>query len=127
MNIGVVTNFQKQLELFGKERIIVFEVEPEERKRFDERAAPDDDFRSAVRKKIEERRRQGGEKQSERAKLGEGADGLGRGRRGDGAGESEWGCARGRRGEDRSPGADDELTSMVAGEERNSQAQRVSE
>src|SRR4029077_16521052 len=36
MNIRVVTNFQKQLELLGEERIVVLEFQAEERKRFDE-------------------------------------------------------------------------------------------
>jgi len=36
VNVRVLADVQKQIELFGKERIVVLELEPEERKRFDE-------------------------------------------------------------------------------------------
>src|SRR6266705_1038055 len=34
VNVGVLANIQKQIKLLGKERIVVLELEPEERKRF---------------------------------------------------------------------------------------------
>ena len=36
VNVRVLANLQKQIELLGKERIVVLEFQPEERKRFDE-------------------------------------------------------------------------------------------
>jgi len=36
VNVRVLADVQKQIELLGKERIVVLELEPEERKRFDE-------------------------------------------------------------------------------------------
>jgi len=50
MDMRVLADVQKEIELLGKERIVVIEVEPEERKRFDERAALSNDLRPSVRK-----------------------------------------------------------------------------
>src|SRR3954468_15298387 len=36
MNVRVLANLQKQIELLGKERIVVLKLQPEERKCFDE-------------------------------------------------------------------------------------------
>src|SRR6202011_529381 len=44
LDMRVLANLQKQIELLGKERIVVLEVEPEERKRLNERAATGDDL-----------------------------------------------------------------------------------
>src|SRR5205814_8254715 len=49
----VLANFEKQLELLRKKRIVVIELEPEEWKCFDERPASSHDFGPAFRKQIE--------------------------------------------------------------------------
>src|SRR6267142_2329343 len=66
VDMRVLADVQKQIELFGEKRIVVLEFQAEERKRFDERAAPDNHLRSPFRKKIERR------------KLLEHANGIGR-------------------------------------------------
>src|ERR1700736_5848842 len=38
VNMCVLANLQKQIELLGKERIVILEIEPKERKRLDEGA-----------------------------------------------------------------------------------------
>ena len=55
VNMRVLADVQKQIELLGEERIVVLELQAEERKCFDERAAPGNDLRSSVRKQIERR------------------------------------------------------------------------
>ena len=50
MNMRVLADLKKQIELLGKERIVVLEFQPEKRKRFNEGAASGDDFRSSMRK-----------------------------------------------------------------------------
>src|SRR5207245_5723477 len=50
VDMRVLANLKKQIELIGKERIVVLELQPKKRKRFDERAAPGNDLRSSVRK-----------------------------------------------------------------------------
>src|ERR1700736_6194293 len=52
VNMRVLTSVQKQIEFFGEQRIVVFELQAEERKCFDERAAPGDDLRPPMREKI---------------------------------------------------------------------------
>ena len=46
--MGVFANLEQQLQFFREKRIVIFELESEERKRFDEGAAPGDDFGAAV-------------------------------------------------------------------------------
>src|SRR6266850_7999215 len=46
VNMHVLANVQKQIELLGEERIVVLELQTEERKCFDEGAAPGNDLRS---------------------------------------------------------------------------------
>src|SRR6267143_1312424 len=55
VNVRVLADVQKQIEFFGEERIVVLELQAEERKCFDERAAPGDDFGPAVGEQIERR------------------------------------------------------------------------
>src|SRR5207237_9466037 len=55
VNVRVLTDVQKQIELLGKERIVVLELQPKERECFDERAAPGDDLCPSVRKEIKRR------------------------------------------------------------------------
>src|SRR5207249_12170659 len=52
MNMRVLTNVQKQLELLGKKRIVVIQVEAKERKRVAERAASGNTLCCSVRKQI---------------------------------------------------------------------------
>src|SRR5438874_13187538 len=73
----VLANFEKQLELLRKKRIVVIELEPEEWKCFDERPASGDDFGPAFRKQIE------------RCELLKHAHGIGRTQHGDGARKSD--------------------------------------
>ena len=51
----MLTNFEKQVELFGEKRIVFFQLKTEEWEGFNERAATDHHFRSAVGKQIEGR------------------------------------------------------------------------
>src|SRR5947208_14496085 len=69
----VSANLQEQIELLGKKRIVVIELEPEEWKCFDERPASGHDFGPAFRKQIE------------RCELLKHAHGIGRTQNGDGA------------------------------------------
>src|SRR5260370_8915566 len=50
VNVRVLADVQKQIELLGKERIVVLEFQPEKGKRFYERAPSGDDLRPSVRK-----------------------------------------------------------------------------
>src|SRR5438105_3432880 len=49
MNMRVFANVQKEIEFLGKERVVVLELQAEERKRFDERATTGDDLRPSAR------------------------------------------------------------------------------
>src|SRR6266404_2575636 len=73
VNMRVLANVQKQIELLSKERIVVLELETEERKCFDEGAAPGDDLRPSVREQVES------------SELLEHTHGIGRAQHGDGA------------------------------------------
>jgi hypothetical protein len=48
VDVSLLAQLQQQLQLFGKQRIVVVEVQPKERKGFNERAPPRDDFRPAL-------------------------------------------------------------------------------
>ena len=86
MDMGVLADIQQQVELLGEERVVVFEVETEERERLDERAAAGDDFGAAVGDEVE------------RGEFLEDADWIGGAEDGDGAGKADaFGAARRRR------------------------------
>jgi hypothetical protein len=51
----VLAKLQQQIELFSKQRVVVFEPEAEERKRFDRRTAADDHLRAPSRQQIDRR------------------------------------------------------------------------
>ncbi len=51
----VLPDLQEQVELLREQRVVVFEPQPEERKRVDERSAPDDHLRASLRQQIEGR------------------------------------------------------------------------
>ena len=53
INLCGFTNLQQQLELLREERIVVFEIETEQRERFDKRAPAGNDFRATLRDQIE--------------------------------------------------------------------------
>ena len=55
MHAGLGAHFQQEIELFGEELVVVFQVVAEERVRLDERAAAGDDFRPALRDEIDRR------------------------------------------------------------------------
>ena len=56
MNMSVLPNPKEQIELFSKERVVVFQIQSEEWKSFNERAATNDHFRSAIGEQIEGRK-----------------------------------------------------------------------
>src|ERR1700719_1808908 len=49
MDVGLLADLQEQVEALGKERIVIIELEAEERERLDERAAPGDDLGPSLR------------------------------------------------------------------------------
>ena len=53
VNVRVLADVQKQIELSGEERIVVIKLQAIERERFDERAAPRDDPCPPLREQIE--------------------------------------------------------------------------
>ena len=85
VDVLVVADLEEEVELFGEERVVVFEGEAEERERLDERAAADDHLGAAVGEEVEGR------------ELLKDADGVGGAEDGDGAGETDVVRAR-RRG-----------------------------
>src|SRR4051812_3778927 len=48
VNVLVVADFEKQVEVFRKERVVIVEAQTKQRKRIDERAPAGDDFRTAT-------------------------------------------------------------------------------
>src|SRR5205814_8569108 len=48
VNVLVVADLEKQVEVFRKERVVIVEAQTKERKRIDERASAGDDFRAAA-------------------------------------------------------------------------------
>ncbi len=84
-DVGVFAEGEEEVEFFGEEGVVVFELEAEEREGFDEGAAAGDDFGAAVGDEVE-----GGE-------FLEDADGVGGAEDGDGAGEADVFGARRRR------------------------------
>src|SRR5437667_3041857 len=53
VDVLVLTDLQEQLELLGKQRVVVLQSQPEQWKGLDERTAAHDDLRAALRQKIE--------------------------------------------------------------------------
>ena len=88
MDVGVFAEGEEEVEFFGEEIVVVFELEAEEREGFDEGAAAGDDFGAAVGDEVE-----GGE-------LLKDAHGVGGAEDCDGAGEADLRCACGCGGED---------------------------
>src|ERR1700744_1912582 len=88
MNLCGFTNLQQQLELLREERVVVFEIETEQRKRLDKRASAGNDFRAALRDQIESR------------ELLKDTDRIGGGQDCDGAGEADSFGQRSSRAED---------------------------
>jgi hypothetical protein len=115
MNVGLLADFQEQIEVLGKERIVILELKSEERECLDERAAPGDDLGPALREEIE------------RGEFLKHADGIGRAQNGDGAGKPDTpGAGRGR-GEDHGGRGIEELTAMVFADAKHIEAHFVSE
>src|SRR5439155_11417050 len=53
MDVLVLANLEQQLELFSEQRVVVIEVEAEQRKRLDRRASADHHFGPAARQQVE--------------------------------------------------------------------------
>src|SRR5438874_2625055 len=111
----VLANFEKQLELLRKKRIVVIELEPEEWKCFDERPASSHDFGPAFRKQIE------------RCELLKHAHGIGRTQNGDGARKSDTAGSDGGGGEDHSRRGVKKLTPVVFADTKHIEAHFISE
>jgi hypothetical protein len=56
MDMGVLANFEKEIELLREKRVIVVQIETEEREGFDGRAAASNDFGATVRNQIQRRK-----------------------------------------------------------------------
>ena len=76
VHVLVLADFKKQLQLFREQRIVIFEAKSKERKRIDERPAPDDHFRAPAGDQVE------------RCELLKHAHRICRAQNGDGAGET---------------------------------------
>ena len=70
VDVLALPDLQEQLELLGEQRVVVIQLQTEERKRLDERAATDDHLRAAVREQIE-----GGELLKDADRVGRAEDG----------------------------------------------------
>src|ERR1700733_16253149 len=101
LDVGAVANLQEQVELFGEEGVVVFELEAEERVGLDEGAAASDDLCASVGDEVE-----GGE-------VLEDADGIGCAENGDGRGEADAFGAGGGGGEDDGGGGVEVLGAVV--------------
>src|SRR5665213_3319302 len=53
MDMRVLANFEEQIELFRKKRVVVFKTQAEKRERLHNRAAAGDDLSTAIRDKVE--------------------------------------------------------------------------
>jgi hypothetical protein len=53
VHVLVFLDLEQQVEILGEQRVVVLEPEPEQRERFREGAAPDDDLRSPVGDQVE--------------------------------------------------------------------------
>lgn len=100
-DVFVGADLQEEIELLGEERVIVFQLQAEERERLDEGAAADDHLGAALREQIE-----GGE-------LLKHAHGIGGAEHGDGAGEADAGSFRGGGGENDGRGGVEEVAAVM--------------
>ena len=114
-DVGAFAEGEEEVELFGEEGVVVFELEAEEGEGFDEGAAAGDDFGAAVGDEVE-----GGE-------FLEDADGVGGAEDGDGAGEADVFGARGGGGEDDGGGGVEELVAVMFADAEDVEANLVGE
>ena len=56
MNMCVLTDLKKQVELFGEERIVILRLQAKQRESFDKRTATNNRFCPAVREQVESRK-----------------------------------------------------------------------
>ena len=56
MDMRVLTNLKKQVQLFGEERIVILQFQTKQWERFDKRTATNNQFRSASREQVESRK-----------------------------------------------------------------------
>ena len=101
VDVLVVPDLEKQVELLREERVVVLEPQTEQRERVDERTAADDHLRAALRKQVE------------RGELLEDTHRIGRAQHRHGARQPDALGARRRRGEDHRRGGVEELLAMV--------------
>ena len=104
VDVGGFAEGEEEVELFGEEIVVVFELEAEEGEGFDERAAADDHLGAAVGDEVE-----GGEVLKD-------ADGVGGAEDGDGRGEADVRGAGGGCGEDDGGGGVEVLDAVVLAE-----------
>ncbi len=115
VRVGLVAQLKEKLELFGKEIVVVFELEAEEGKGLDEGAAAGDDLRAASGDEVE------------RGELLKDADGVGGAEDGDGAGEADIFGARGGCGEDDGGRGVEELLAVVLADAEDVEADLIGE
>lgn len=87
VDVSVLADVEEQIEFFGEERIVIFELQAEERVGLDEGAAAGDNFRAAMGDEIES------------GEFLEDAHGIGGAEHGDGAGKADLFGARSGGGE----------------------------
>ncbi len=104
VNVGGFAEGEEEVELFGEEIVVVFELEAEEREGFDEGAATDYHLGAAVGDEVE------------RGEVLEDADGVGGAEDGDGTGEANVRGASGGGGEDDGGGGVEVFDAVVFAE-----------
>ena len=109
----VLADLQEQIELLGKERVVVLQPEAEQRKGLDGRAAADDHLRPALRQQIE-----GGELLKHPHRVGGAQDR-------DGAGETDALGSGRRRAENDRRGGIEELPAVVFADAKDVQADLI--
>ena len=56
MDVDVLANLEKQVQLFGKKRIVVLHFQAKQRESFDKRTATNNHFRAAVGEEVKSRK-----------------------------------------------------------------------
>ncbi len=115
VDVGILTNLEEQLKFFRKKRVVIVEIEAEQRIRLDEGAAANHNLGPSLRDEI-----QGGE-------VLEDADRVVRAQDGDGAGQADTLGTRGRSGENHGRRGGYEFLAVVFADAENIQADLVGE
>jgi hypothetical protein len=106
-DVGGFAEGEEEVEFFGKEIVVVFELKAEEGEGFDEGAATGDDFCSSIGEEIKS------------GELLEDADGVGGAEDGNGGGETDGCSASGSRSEDNGGGGVEVFGAMVFAETKD--------